>query len=334
MASWRMQRPMFLVRFDLRNPDFAGVSGADRYGAALDMASWADEHGAVAVVLSEHHGSDDGYLPSALTMAAAVAARTSRTQIHVSAIPAAMHDPLQLAEQVAVVEHVSAGRLTVVLTNGYVPSELAMFGVDPSERPARVVEAVAVLRAARTGEPFELRGRTVRVTPAVATPGRAGPPIHLGGSSAGAARRALRIADRFQPSDEATWELYRSMRIGSGRRDPGPFVPDAGFVHLATDVDAGWETIGPYVRHDAESYARWAEEAGIEPSPAYRRTSDDIMADIRARSLQRVLTPAQLVEEISTDPTRPVILNPMIGGLPPDDAWQSLRLFEHDVLGV
>lgn len=323
-----MPRPIFLVRFDLRNPDFAGVTFAERYTAALDMAAWADENGAAAIVLSEHHGSDDGYLPSALTMAAAVAARTSRCQIQVSAIPAPLHEPIHLAEQVAVVEHLSGGRLNVVLANGYVPSELAMFGVDPAERPARLTEAVEVLRAARRGEAFEFRGRNVRITPGVATEHREGPPIFLGGSSPAAARRAIRIADRFQPSDEETWELYRSLRIDSGRRDPGPFVPDAGFVHLATDVEHGWQTIEPYVRHDAECYARWAEEAGIDATPAYRRTGDDIMVDIRSRELQRVVTPGQLIEEIEADPMRLVILNPMIGGLPPEDAWASLHLFE------
>src|SRR5688572_17267963 len=58
-------RPAFAVRFDLRNPAFAGVSGTDRYQAALDMAEWADANGSLMVVLSEHHGCDDGYLPSA-----------------------------------------------------------------------------------------------------------------------------------------------------------------------------------------------------------------------------------------------------------------------------
>ncbi|MBS1837715.1 MAG: LLM class flavin-dependent oxidoreductase, partial [Actinobacteria bacterium] len=227
-----MAQPVFLVRFDLRNPSFAGVTYAQRCAAALDMAQWADEHGAAAIVVSEHHGSDDGYLPSALTMAAAVAARTSRCTIYVSAIPAPLHDPVQLAEQVAVVEHLSGGRLVVVLANGYVPSELAMFDVEPRDRPHLLTEAVDVLRAARTGEPFEHRGRTIRITPAVGAPGRKGPPIVLGGSSDAAARRAARIADGFQPSDEGAWETYRRLRVEAGRRDPGPFVPDAGFVHL------------------------------------------------------------------------------------------------------
>lgn len=329
-----MAAPIFLVRFDLRNPAFAGVSFADRYAAALDMAAWADEHGALAVVLSEHHGSEDGYLPSALTMAAAVAARTTRCTIYVSAIPAPLHEPIQLAEQVAVVEHLSRGRLVVVLANGYVPSELAMFDVAPAERPARVAQAVEVLRAAREGEPFAFRGRTIRVTPAVSTSGRTGPPIVLGGSSTAAARRAVRIADGFQPSDEATWEQYRSMRVEAGRRDPGPFVPDAGFVHVAEDVEAGWATIGPFVRHDAECYARWADEAGIDATPAYRRGDGaDLLADIRSRDLQRVMTPGQLVASLDQDPTQLVILHPMIGGLPPEDGWSGLRLFEQHLLG-
>lgn len=319
---------MLGIRYDLRNPAFAGTSMADRYAAALDQVEWADSVGFDSVTLSEHHGVDDGYLPSVFAFAAAVAARTKQIKINLAAVVAPLHDPLRLAEDAAVVDLISRGRLSLVLANGYVPSELAMFGVDPAERPARLTEAVEVLRAARRGEAFEFRGRNVRITPGVATEHREGPPIFLGGSSPAAARRAIRIADRFQPSDEETWELYRSLRIDSGRRDPGPFVPDAGFVHLASDVEHGWTTIEPYVRHDAECYARWAEEAGIDATPAYRRTGDDIMVDIRSRELQRVVTPRQLIEEIEADPMRLVILNPMIGGLPPEDAWASLHLFE------
>src|SRR6202035_301081 len=100
---------------------------------------------------------------------------------------------LRLAEDLAVLDGLSEGRVDVVLGGGYVQGEFDMFGVPLAERPARVEEAVAVLRASWTGEPFEYRGRTVRVTP---TPHRAGgPPILLGGASPAAARRAARIGD-------------------------------------------------------------------------------------------------------------------------------------------
>jgi alkanesulfonate monooxygenase SsuD/methylene tetrahydromethanopterin reductase-like flavin-dependent oxidoreductase (luciferase family) len=89
----------FGLRFDFRNPDFAGTTMAERYEAALDMAEWADRLGFVIIVLSEHHGSDDGYLPSPLVMAAAIAApsrRGSDRADHCSARPG-------VAEDVAVV---------------------------------------------------------------------------------------------------------------------------------------------------------------------------------------------------------------------------------------
>ena len=51
---------LFALRFDLRNPDFAGTSMADRYAAAIDIAEWADRLGCVNITVSEHHGAPDG----------------------------------------------------------------------------------------------------------------------------------------------------------------------------------------------------------------------------------------------------------------------------------
>ena len=301
---------------------------ADRYSAALEMAEWADSNGAAAVVLSEHHGSDDGYLPSALTMAAAVAARTSRLAIVVSAIAAPFCDPLRLAEEAMVVDALSGGRLAVVLANGYVPSEFEMFGVDIGERVRRTIEAVEVLRLARTGEPFEYRGRTVRITPA---PDGRGPTVLMGGSGPAAARRAARIADGFQPSNGDAWDVYRSERIALGKRDPGEYLPEpTGFLHVAHDPDAAWERVAPHALHEANAYGRWAAEGNMAGTTGYE-AADDADA-LRASGRYRVLTPTELVAEVHTAPTVPVVLSPMMGGLPPTLAWESLRLVETDVL--
>lgn len=87
----------FGLRFDFRNPLIAGTTMAERYRAALDMAAWADLLGFVVVVISEHHSSSDGYLPSPLPMAAAIASRTEHIRIQVAAMIASFHDPLRLA---------------------------------------------------------------------------------------------------------------------------------------------------------------------------------------------------------------------------------------------
>src|SRR3954447_4071807 len=157
---------LFSLRFDFRNPDIARTTMADRYAAALDMAEWADELGCVSIAVSEHHSSPDGYLPSPLPMVAAMAARTANVRFLVAALIAPFYDPIRLAEDLVVLDHLSRGRLDVVVAGGYVREEFAMYGVAPEERPARVREMVATLKAAFTGAPFEYRGRQVQVTPA------------------------------------------------------------------------------------------------------------------------------------------------------------------------
>src|SRR5215831_17312058 len=157
---------LFGLRFDFRNPAFAGTTPADRYAAALEMAEWADGLGCVSIAVSEHHGSPDGYLPSPLTMVAAMAARTTNVRFMVAALIAPFHDPLRLAEDMVVLDHLTRGRVDLIVAGGYVREEFAMFGVPMNERAMRVTETVDTLKAAFTGEPFSFRGRTVHVTPA------------------------------------------------------------------------------------------------------------------------------------------------------------------------
>jgi alkanesulfonate monooxygenase SsuD/methylene tetrahydromethanopterin reductase-like flavin-dependent oxidoreductase (luciferase family) len=120
---------LFAMRFDFRNPAFARTSTADRYAAALDMAAWADRLGCVGITLSEHHGSEDGYLPSPIPMVAAMAARTTNVRFMIAALIVPLHDPLRLAEDLVVADNLSGGRVDVVVAAGYVRREFEMFGV-------------------------------------------------------------------------------------------------------------------------------------------------------------------------------------------------------------
>ena len=316
----------FVLRFDFRNPSIGGCSMADRYSAALDMAGWADEHGCLSIVLSEHHGSDDGYLPSPLAMVAAMAARTTNVRFGVAALIAPFYDPLRLAEDLIVLDHLSRGRVDVIVAGGYVREEFAMFGVPMGERPARVTEMVHTLKAAFAGEPFEYRGRTVRVTPA---PYRAGgPSVTLGGSSESAARRAARIADGFLPSIPEVWEHYRDEVQRLGRPDPGPSpIGENRVVALADDADRGWEQMAPFFLHETNAYGAW--QAQDDVGSPYRMVADG--AALRAGGQYAVVTPAEFVEELRAAPFPFAFLHPLCGGMPIDLAWSSLRLFEREV---
>ena len=317
----------FGLRFDFRNPDLGGVSTADRYAAALEMVEWADRLGGMTVAVSEHHGSDDGYLPSPLVMLSAMAARTTNVRFMVAALITSFYDPIRLAEDLVVLDNISRGRVDLVLGSGYVPSEFEMYGVPSSERAARLTETLQTLQAAFTGEPFEYRGRTVRVTPA---PDRAGGPgLMLGGSSEVAARRAARLGVGFIPVSAEVWEFYRDEVQQLGGADPGESIVGENYtLALFDDVERGWEQLGPYFLHETNAYGAWQQESNAD-APFHVAADVD---ELRARGTHRIVTPDEFIVEMKAAPFPFQIFHPMCGGIPPELAWQSLRLYEHEVL--
>ncbi|HEY2214148.1 MAG TPA: LLM class flavin-dependent oxidoreductase [Acidimicrobiales bacterium] len=318
---------LFGLRFDFRNPALAATTMADRYTAALDMAAWADQLGCVTIAISEHHGSADGYLPSPLPMLAAMAARTTQVRFTVAALIAPFYDPLRVAEDLLVLDHLSRGRIDVIVAAGYVPEEFAMFGVRSSDRASKLIEVVETLQSAFTGEPFEYRGRTVGITPGPYRPG--GPSISLGGSSDAAARRAARMGTGFLPSIPEVWDAYRNELQVLGQPDPGPSPIGANrTVALAKDPQCAWEEFGPYFLHETNAYGAWQAQTNVG-SP-YRMSSD--ISELQASGSYAVLTPDDYIEELRAAPFPFAMLHPMCGGIPPALAWSSLRLFETEVL--
>jgi len=208
-----------------------------------------------------------------------------------------------------------------------VHEEFAMFDVPMKERGRRVTEAVAVLRAAFSGQPFEYHGRTVDITPAPFRSG--GPSIILGGSSRPAAERAARIADGFIPSIPEVWTFYRDAVQKLGRPDPGPSPIGANqVVALAEDPDKGWEQMAPFFLHETNAYGMWQAQDDIA-SPFHNVEDVD---ELRTTGQYRVLAPEQFVEEQKAAPFPYAMFHPLCGGMPIDLAWSSLHLFENEVL--
>jgi alkanesulfonate monooxygenase SsuD/methylene tetrahydromethanopterin reductase-like flavin-dependent oxidoreductase (luciferase family) len=316
----------FALRFDLQAMTPEPDARAGRYAAALEMAALADSAGFRTVILHEHHGAESGYLPSALTMAAAVAARTHSIQIRVSALVSSFHDPIRVAEQAAVVDLLSNGRLELVIVNGYVPAEFEAAGVSMTQRVAHTVEMIDVLKQAWTGEPFLFRGRRTQVTP---RPIGRGPLLALGGASEQAARRAARLGVGFRPQVQNVWAHYRDEMSALGHGDPGPAEPAFGYVHVAADPTAMWPIIAPYLQFDIAQYTRWAESIDAQrvATPAAQLTA------LRASGAYRILTPEQLVQALESAPAQTVVtLNPLVGGLPFEYGWECLLLVSKVVL--
>jgi probable F420-dependent oxidoreductase len=245
--------------------------GSDRtfrqeYHDILELTRLAETLGFDSAWVSEHHGSSDGYLPSLLPVLAALAAATDRMLLGTGVLLVPFHHPLRLAEDAAVVDQLSGGRLLLGLGLGWREEEFRMFGIPFHERVRRTTETVEILRRAWTGERFTFEGKIFRFDDAKVTPHPAqtnGPRIYLGGHVEAAVRRAGRLGDGYIRSrsglDAATEALrWAEESAREAGKDPG----DLGFAFLQNafvweDGDA-WEVVRDGVAHQLGVYPAWS----------------------------------------------------------------------------
>jgi alkanesulfonate monooxygenase SsuD/methylene tetrahydromethanopterin reductase-like flavin-dependent oxidoreductase (luciferase family) len=317
--------PVTVVRFNLVEPGATRASLAARYRAALEMAAYADEHGVTTVQTEEHHGVGNNWLPSPFAFAGAVFGATRRIAVTVSAVIGPLHDPLRLAEEIAVLDLLSGGRLVTVAGIGYRPEEYELFDVDWKRRGRLQDELLETLLKAWTGERFTYRGRTVRLTPRPYTDPH--PLLLVGGSSRAAARRAARLGLPFFPSAHLPeLEAYYKEQLTAYGTEGWTMMPAAEtpLLHLAEDPDRAWAEYGEHFLHEARTYASWQSR---EIRSAVRSAATTV-AELRAEGVYRIVTPVQCLE-LGLDS---LVLHPLAGGMPVEEGWRSLRLFAERVL--
>lgn len=315
------------VSFDMRAPAW-GTPTAELYAAALDMATFADEIGVDRIGLMEHHGSADGYLPQPFVLGAGIAARTKNVRLTLGAVILPLHDPVIIAEQIAVLDLVSNGRLNVIFGAGYVPSEFAMFNVSLRDR-AKLLDAKIdlILRALR-GESFEADGRPIFVRP---LPVQAPEDIVMvGGGVEASARRAARFGVGFGPVRADLIPIYEAECAALGhapRRVTSPSHRLPLCVHLTEDPDRSWAIMQPHASHVVAEYAKWAAQEENSSSPFKGLASDPDA--LRKSGLFGLWTPDQLVENIGLVATNGTFgFQPLLGGMPPEEGWKSLELLK------
>jgi alkanesulfonate monooxygenase SsuD/methylene tetrahydromethanopterin reductase-like flavin-dependent oxidoreductase (luciferase family) len=309
------------VGFDMRAPDF-GPPAQALYSAALEMCAYADAHGVEQINFQEHHGREDSYLPTPFLMGAAAAACTKRAAILLGAVILPLHDPVKIAEQIAVADLISNGRLHVVLGAGYIADEFKAFGVSIHDRARLMDEGVQIILRALSGERFEAGGRPVYVTP---QPARR-PPLYIGGGVPASARRAARFGLGLWPLTADIIPVYEEACRKLGR-EPGPVISGSGsYIHVSEDPDATWAEIWPHVAHVARTYATWSADAENAANPFHGMDNE---AAIRASGFYQVVTPDECV---AIARQRTVGLAPLVGGLSPDIGWKNLELYCTKVL--
>jgi alkanesulfonate monooxygenase SsuD/methylene tetrahydromethanopterin reductase-like flavin-dependent oxidoreductase (luciferase family) len=316
------------MRFDMRCPA-SGAPAPQLYGAALDMCAWAESRGAVLAVLSEHHATTDGHLPSPIVLASAIAARTTVLNILVAAAVLPLYHPVRLAEDISVLDNLSNGRVSYAFGIGHRAEEYEHMGVDMSRRGPIADEALALIRQLLNGEEVCVDGRRIHVTPRPVAAG--GPPMLIAGGSEAAARRAGRhglgfIAYTEKPGLRDVFEA--ESRAHGYQPGPARFPDDKSptAVFVADDVDRAWAEVGSYLLHDARMAAAYRQgDEGVASI-----TAAETVSELRSsHSPYEVVTIAEAVDRIREGGVLP--LHPLCGGLPPEIAWPYL---EHACIAV
>ena len=329
-----------VTRFDFRAPGANAEERRDRYRAALDLARHAEESGHDAVNLSEHHGSEDGYLPSPLIAASAIAAVTTRIPISVWAIIAPLYDPVRLAEDMSVLDHLSSGRVSYTFGLGYRPAEYALHSRPWRGRGARLEAQLETMLATWRGEPVgdEPADGSPRLSATPRPFSRPHPLIFLGGGAA-AARRAGRLGMHYQPQldDPALKTLYRQECAANGH-EPGLVVvpvPGPATVFCAADPDQFWARHGHHLLADAEGYRAFQPSGGGKSGgdrSSFVHSDARTVDELRAEGVYLVATPDDLVRKVRGGELGLIATHPLCGGIPIEAGWESMRLLGEKVL--
>ncbi len=319
-------RPPFRMglMYDCRLPPGSDLTMTDVYQATLDQTVLADRLGFDQVWFTEHHFLADGYLPAFQPVAGAIAARTERLRISTDIALLPLYHPIRLAEEMAVLDHLSRGRMELGIGMGYVPSEFAAFGVPLVNRVSMTEEGIEILRRSWADGPFSFEGRRYRldgvdVHPKPVQPG--GPPLWVAAMSEAGARRAARFGTHLLPQGrrEEVLDPWRAA-VEAGGDDPDRFrVGIIRSVYVSDDVERDWPRFREAERYRMSVYDRFMAE-----------TPDDYGWRHGGTIPQKALIggPEQLIDELRSFIAAFGITDIVTSGLPPgvDPAVMSENL--------
>jgi len=306
--------------FDLRNPAPWDRPWPEVYGKALDLVVEAERLGAASVWFSEHHLFDDGYLPQPLTFAAAAAARTSRVRIGTAVLVAALRPAVLVAEEAAVIDQISGGRLELGIGAGYSVPEYELYNTDITKRYGLTDASVAEIRRLLDGG--------IVTPPAAQNPF----PIWLGYQGPQGAKRAGRLGVGLLSLDQALLDPYREGLVEAGHDPSSARTGGMLDIIVADDPEEAFERILPHYAHQLNSYRAAAVAGSGREAP--REITVEKLRSGAAQKGQipglRVLTPADAVAAIreATEgaPVEHVYLWASVAGMPDELVERHVEL--------
>jgi alkanesulfonate monooxygenase SsuD/methylene tetrahydromethanopterin reductase-like flavin-dependent oxidoreductase (luciferase family) len=227
-------------------------------------------------------------------------------------------NPVRLAEDIALVDNMSRGRLHTTVGLGYRSVEYDALGIDFSQRGPLMDSLIE---------------RMLAVWSDTGSYTRPHPPLYVGGGARVTARRAARFRLPLSLADHLpdVADHYRELCAEAGLAPliimPGPV--NRGMIYLHEDPDRGWAELGKHILWEAVTYGGWSsDQRSLMHLPGVQT-----LDEVRASGRYRFLTPDQLIGEVREGSDYgPLVLHPLVGGMPIDEAWKSVHLLADKVL--
>jgi alkanesulfonate monooxygenase SsuD/methylene tetrahydromethanopterin reductase-like flavin-dependent oxidoreductase (luciferase family) len=307
-----------VLRFNFASPQGDPRTQGELVRAALELAQWGESRGVLTVSVDEHHATGHGWSCNPILAAGMLLARTSTLIASVDCALGPLWNPVRLAEDIALVDNTSRGRLHTTVGLGYRTVEYDALGVDFDQRGQLMDGLIA---------------RMLSVWTDTGSYTRPHPPLYIGGGARVTARRAARFRLPLSLADHLpdVADYYRELAAEAGMASlvimPGPI--NRGMIYLHDDPDRAWSELGDHILWEAVTYGGWStDQRSLMHLPGVQT-----LAEVRASGRYRFVTPDQLVAEVrDADDYGPLVLHPLVGGMPVEEAWKSVQLLVDQVL--
>jgi alkanesulfonate monooxygenase SsuD/methylene tetrahydromethanopterin reductase-like flavin-dependent oxidoreductase (luciferase family) len=318
--------------YDFRNPPQWRRRWEDLYAEILDVVAWTEDAGFEGAWVPEHHLAEDGYIPSPLIALSAMAARTKRVKLGSGIALAPLYHPLRFAEDCAVLDILSGGRLEIGLAIGYRRREFAAFGVDYTKRGRIFDEWLQIVTRLWAGEELNFAGQYFVLSGAKLMPPapRGRIPLYIGSFTDKAMQRVARFGDGFIGSGELC-DLYAEKLREQGKDLAAARVRSTDlFFAVAHDPERALNELAPYYHHVNNTYAEWFNE-----EKALDGLKSMSLEEFKTSGIVQILTPDAAIAMLKAKQERMPLEHVMMmmpPGLPAARFVEYAQVFAKEVI--
>jgi alkanesulfonate monooxygenase SsuD/methylene tetrahydromethanopterin reductase-like flavin-dependent oxidoreductase (luciferase family) len=321
--------------YDFRNPAEWHRDWSALYSETIDAAVMTESLGFTGAWVPEHHFAEDGYIPTPNVVLAALAARTSRIRLGSAIALAPLYHPVRFAEECAVLDVLSGGRMEMALAIGYRRRETAGYGADFRKRGAMFDEFLEIVRRLWAGESVTFAGEHYTLENArIAPPAPRGRvPLFIGGFAEKALARVAKHADGYFGNEEVCGLYAEKLREEGKDASAARVRIQALFTVVAEDPAAAMDELAPYYHHVNNSYGAWiAEDKAIGLQDGGLKPMD--LDTFKAKGILEILTPPQAIARFTKMRERIPVEHVMFmkpPGLPAERFAAYAELFAREV---